>query len=134
MNLAIDDFRVTVLQVDLAGPDAPMKVSEVGHGLTPIYRPARRTKREEDHSVEGVGDLLHQEESCPLVLIRRFSIIFLKISTFFGVISDDQIRGHRQVSILIVQESRFPVHEPYAVSVEEDIVRLEKAVVTRHHV
>jgi hypothetical protein len=63
MNPAIDGFHLVVRQVDLARPDAPMKVPESGHGLTPLYRLARRTEQEIDQRVEYVGDLLREEES-----------------------------------------------------------------------
>src|ERR1017187_3576362 len=134
MNPAIDGFHLVVRQVDLARRDAPMKVSKVGRVVNEIQLPAGGTQQEEDHGVENVGDLLHEEESGQLVLIRRLSKILLKINPFLRVIGDDQIRNDRQVGIPIVQESSFPVHQPYAVSVEKDIVRLEQVVVTRHHV
>jgi hypothetical protein len=134
MNPAIDGFHVVVRQLDLARSDAPMKVSEFGRVLTLIYGLAPRTEQEEDHGVKDVDDLLHEEESGELVLIRRLSKIFLKINPFLCVIGDDQIRNDGQVGIPIVQESSFPVHQPNAVSVEKDIVRLEQVVVTRHHV
>ena len=61
MNPAVNSFRVVVRQVNLARPDALMKLPELGHGLTPIYRVARRTLQQENHGVEHVGDLLHEE-------------------------------------------------------------------------
>ena len=63
MNSAIDGFGLAIRQVDFARPDAPVKVPEFGYGLTPIYRLARRTQKEESHGVEHVGDLPHEEES-----------------------------------------------------------------------
>ncbi|MGA2880570.1 MAG: hypothetical protein ABSG13_16600 [Bryobacteraceae bacterium] len=72
-------------------------------------------------------------ESGQLVLIGRCSKIFLKINDFLFVIRDYLIRNRRQVGVPIIQESSFPVHQPYALSVEKDIVPFEYVVVTRHH-
>jgi hypothetical protein len=38
MNPAVDGFRLVVSQTDLVRPEAPLKVTVCGHGLTPIER------------------------------------------------------------------------------------------------
>ncbi len=43
MNPAIDGLRLVVRQTDLARPEAPLKVTVCGRGLTPIDRLTRRS-------------------------------------------------------------------------------------------
>ena len=47
----------------------------------------------------------------------------MKISHFLFVVRDYLIRDHCQVGIAIVEESSLPVHQPYVLSVEQDIIR-----------
>src|SRR6266700_407457 len=109
MNPAVDGFRLVVRQTDLARPEAPLKVTVCGHGLTPIDRLTRRSQRQESHGVEHVRELSYQIESGSLVLIRRFAEILLKIDPFLRFISDDHVRNHGQVGISIVLESSLPI-------------------------
>src|SRR4051812_44886646 len=72
-------------------------------------------------------------ESGQLVPIGRGSKILPKKHRFLFIIRDYVICSDRQIGISIIQKGSFPVHQPYAFSVGEDIVRLEQVVVTRHH-
>jgi 2-phosphoglycerate kinase len=67
-------------------------------------------------------------ESGQLVRIGRRSKIFLQINQFLFVIHDYLIRNHRKVGIPVVQKRRFPVHQPYAVSVKKDGICLPREV------
>src|SRR6266581_5999373 len=62
LNPAVDGFRLVVRQTDLARPEAPLKVTVCGHGLTPIDRLTRRSQRQESHGVEHVCELSYQIE------------------------------------------------------------------------
>lgn len=133
MNPTIGDFHIAVREVDLARPDALLKVSEFGRVFTLVHRLARPTQQQENRGGEHVHDPTHEEKSRQMVLIRRLSKILPKISSFLCVIGDHEVRKDRQVEVPIVQESSFPVHQPYALSVKKDVLRLH-IVVARHHV
>ena len=59
LNPAINNFRMVVRQVDLARPEAPLKITVCGDGLGPIDRRACGTQTEESHGVEHLGELFH---------------------------------------------------------------------------
>ena len=56
MNPAVNRFRMVIGQVNLARPEAALKIAICEDGLAGIYRLAFGTQTEESHGVEDVGD------------------------------------------------------------------------------
>ncbi len=134
MNPAVSCFRMIVRQVDLARPEAPLKIAVCGRGLAPVYRLTVGAQTKKNQGAKHVSELPHQIEPGSLVRIGWCSEIFLKIGLFLRFIGDEHIRHHRQVGIPIVLERSLPVHHPQAASIEEHVVRLEQVVMTRRRV
>src|ERR1039458_7217236 len=88
----------------------------------------RRSQRQEDHRVEYVRHLAHQKEPGKSVLAGGLPEISLQIGLLVRLAVDSKIRHHCQVNIPVVQKRRFPIDEPDAISVEEDVLRLQIVV------
>src|SRR3984957_16406185 len=131
MNPAVSCFRMIVRQVDLARPEAPLKIVVCGHGLAPVYRLTVGAQTQKSQGVKHVRELPHQVEPGSLVRIGWCSEIFLEIGLFLRLIGDEHIRHHRYVGIPIILERSLPVHHPQTASLEEHVVRFEQVVVTR---
>src|ERR1019366_6159614 len=88
----------------------------------------RRSQRQEDHRVEYVRHLAPQKEPGKSVLAGGLPEISLQIGLLARLTVDSKIRHHCQVNIPVVQKRRFPIDEPDAISVEEDVLRLQIVV------
>ena len=56
MNPAVSCFRMIVRQVDLARPEAPLKITVCGHGLAPVYRLTVGAQTRRQVTDETTGD------------------------------------------------------------------------------
>jgi hypothetical protein len=62
------------------------------------------------------------------VLAGGLPEISLQISLLARLTVDSKIRDHCQVNIAVAQKRRFPIDQPDAISVEEDVLRLQIVV------
>src|ERR1039458_10081870 len=96
-----------------------MKISECRGLRDWVNRLACGAQQHGERSLGHVNDLRHQVKLREPVFTRRFSEIRPKISLFLRTIRDNKIRHDRQISVPVIQESGFPIHQSDAVSVEK---------------
>src|SRR5450756_1789494 len=77
--------------------------------------------------------LPHQAESRALVFVWPFAKIPLEIKEFVCVAGDQEVGSDSEIEVAVVYGSSLPVPEPHALSIEEDVLRLQVHV-ARHHV